>query len=231
MPIPLNVFEPRYLQLVRECTESGEPFGIALIREGPEVGGPADPHAVGTTARIEQAAPGALRAVQLLARGERRVRLLALHRDRPYLWADAEELGDAPGGAPPERIAHGQRLLEEFERLRYSAQGGYARGRGAPSPAPPGVVADAIGATGAGSPAERQELLETLGPRRAAGARAGDLRAGGGADAPPRRRRRAPALGQPRRAQLKPRASPLPRARDGRASGAQTPRRCGGGGR
>ena len=164
MPIPLNVFEPRYLQLVRECTESGEPFGIALIREGPEVGGPADPHAVGTTARIEQAAPGALRAVQLLARGERRVRLLALHRDRPYLWADAEELGDAPGGAPPERIAHGQRLLEEFERLRYSAQGGYARGRGAPSPAPPGVVADAIGATGAGSPAERQELLETLDP-------------------------------------------------------------------
>ena len=164
MPIPLNVFEPRYLQLVRECMESGEPFGVALIREGPEVGGYADPHAVGTTARIEQAAQGVLHAVQLLARGERRVRLLALHRDRPYLRADAEELGDEPGGAPPERIAHGQRLLEDFERLRYRAQGGYVRGRGAPAPAPPGVVADAIGATGAGSPAERQELLETLDP-------------------------------------------------------------------
>ena len=162
MPIPLNVFEPRYLQLVKECTDSDEPFGVALIREGPEVGGPAVPFSVGTTARIEQASPGVLNAIQLLARGEQRVRILELHHDRPYLWADVETIEDAAGEAPAELIERGQALLGEFERLRYSAQGGYVQPREAPPPAPPGVVADAIGATGAGSPAERQELLETL---------------------------------------------------------------------
>ncbi|MYE46143.1 MAG: hypothetical protein F4X25_05225 [Chloroflexi bacterium] len=165
MPIPLNVFEPRYLQLVQECVEQEEPFGISLIREGPEVGGPADPYEVGTTARIEQVAQGMLNTIQLLARGERRVRILELHHDRPYLWAEAEEIEDAPGEAPQELLERGQALLDEFERLRFSSQGGYVRPR-SPEPVttPPGVLADAIGATGAGRPAERQELLETLDP-------------------------------------------------------------------
>lgn len=165
MPIPLNVFEPRYLQLVQECVEQEEPFGIALIREGPEVGGPADPYEVGTTARIEQVAQGMLNTIQLLARGERRVRIRELHHDRPYLWAEAEEIEDGTSEAPQELLERGQALLDEFERLRFSSQGGYVRPR-SPEPVttPPGVLADAIGATGAGRPAERQELLETLDP-------------------------------------------------------------------
>ena len=165
MPLPLNVFEPRYLQLVQECLEQEEPFGVALIREGPEVGGFADPFMVGATARIEQVAQGVLNAIQLLARGERRVRILELHHDRPYLWADVEEIEDQPGEAPQELLEHGQELLDEFERLRFSSQGGYVRPR-SPEPVtkPPGVLADAIGATGAGNADERQELLEMLDP-------------------------------------------------------------------
>ena len=70
-----------------------------------------------------------------------------------------------PGEAPQELLERGQELLDEFERLRFSAAGGYVRPR-SPEPVtrPPGVLADAIGATAAGSPAERQELLETLDP-------------------------------------------------------------------
>ena len=165
MPLPLNVFEPRYLQLVQECLEHEEPFGVALIREGPEVGGFADPHLVGATARIEQVAQGVLNAIQLLARGERRVRILELHHDRPYLWADAEEIEGSSGEAPQELLERGQELLDEFERLRFSSQGGYVRPRPSePVTTPPGVLADAIGATGAGRPIERQELLETPDP-------------------------------------------------------------------
>ena len=165
MPLPLNVFEPRYLQLVQECMEEEAPFGVALIREGPEVGGPAEPFEIGSTARIEQIAQGMLNTIQLLARGERRVRILELHHDRPYLWADAEEIEDVPGEAPQELLERGQELLDEFERLRFSSAGGYVRPR-PPEPVTtlPGVLADAIGATAAGSPAERQELLETLDP-------------------------------------------------------------------
>ncbi|HEX7974334.1 MAG TPA: hypothetical protein VF498_07990, partial [Anaerolineales bacterium] len=38
----------------RECIEEDAPFGVLLIKSGPETGGTAIPHDVGTTARILQ---------------------------------------------------------------------------------------------------------------------------------------------------------------------------------
>src|SRR6266566_1552762 len=40
--VPLNVFEPRYRELVGECLERGEEFGIVLVKESGDV------HHVGT---------------------------------------------------------------------------------------------------------------------------------------------------------------------------------------
>jgi Lon protease-like protein len=37
--LPLHIFEPRYQLLVRRCVERQTPFGVVLIRSGPEVGG------------------------------------------------------------------------------------------------------------------------------------------------------------------------------------------------
>jgi Lon protease-like protein len=51
-PLELRIFEPRYLDLVRECTRADKHFGVCLILEGQEAGGPAAPAAVGTLARI-----------------------------------------------------------------------------------------------------------------------------------------------------------------------------------
>lgn len=48
----LRIFEPRYLDLVRECTRNDRPFGVCLILDGTEAGAPAMPAAVGTLARI-----------------------------------------------------------------------------------------------------------------------------------------------------------------------------------
>jgi uncharacterized protein len=50
--LQLRIFEPRYLDLVRECTRTGSAFGVCLILDGNEVGSPARPAAVGTLARI-----------------------------------------------------------------------------------------------------------------------------------------------------------------------------------
>jgi uncharacterized protein len=50
--LPLRIFEPRYLDLVRECTRSGSSFGVCRILEGSEVGEPPMPAAVGTLAQI-----------------------------------------------------------------------------------------------------------------------------------------------------------------------------------
>lgn len=51
-PLELRVFEPRYLDLVRECTSKNRFFGVCLILGGEEAGQPASPAAVGTLARI-----------------------------------------------------------------------------------------------------------------------------------------------------------------------------------
>lgn len=48
----LRVFEPRYLDMVSRCLREDGCFGVCLIREGGEVGQPAQPHDIGTEARI-----------------------------------------------------------------------------------------------------------------------------------------------------------------------------------
>lgn len=35
--LPLHIFEPRYLKMVDHCLETGEGFGVALLREGTEI--------------------------------------------------------------------------------------------------------------------------------------------------------------------------------------------------
>ena len=50
--LPLRIFEPRYIDLVRECARTGRGFGVCLILEGREAGQPAIPAAVGTLATI-----------------------------------------------------------------------------------------------------------------------------------------------------------------------------------
>ena len=35
--VPLKIFEPRYLDLVRDCMKSSSPFGVVWIRRGAEV--------------------------------------------------------------------------------------------------------------------------------------------------------------------------------------------------
>lgn len=51
-PLPLRIFEPRYLEMVSTCLKSDGPFGVCLIKEGKEVGEVAEPHSVGTLATI-----------------------------------------------------------------------------------------------------------------------------------------------------------------------------------
>lgn len=71
----LRVFEPRYLDLVRECGRTGTGFGVCLILDGEETGAPATSAAFGTEALIEDfgADDGGLLTLQV--RGARRFRV------------------------------------------------------------------------------------------------------------------------------------------------------------
>jgi len=68
----LRVFEPRYLDLVRDCGRSGDGFGVCLILEGQEAGAVAATAAFGTEARIEDFGTGEDGLLTLRVRGRRR---------------------------------------------------------------------------------------------------------------------------------------------------------------
>ena len=72
----LHVFEPRYHQMISECLDSNEAFGVVLIREGAEAGD-ADvmPHEVGTTAEICDVTPLPAGRFYVSTTGRRRFRI------------------------------------------------------------------------------------------------------------------------------------------------------------
>lgn len=50
--LPLQIFEPRYLDMVRDCVRDESGFGVCLILEGAEAGGVSQHARVGTLARV-----------------------------------------------------------------------------------------------------------------------------------------------------------------------------------
>jgi Lon protease-like protein len=110
--LPLRVFEQRYMQMVSACLRASERFGVCLIREGKEVGAPALPHPVGCLARIAQWDMQQLGVLSIVARGERRFRILERRVQADGLArADIELLAEESDEAVPEDSALGVRLL------------------------------------------------------------------------------------------------------------------------
>lgn len=90
MVMPLNIFEERYRIMIARCLEEKLQFGVVLIREGVEAGGPAIPCEVGTLARIVDAQPQPDGRYQLSVSGTQRFRIVDLHDDQPYLTGDLD---------------------------------------------------------------------------------------------------------------------------------------------
>ena len=100
MRLPLHIFEERYKAMIGDCIEREAPFGVVLIKDGPEVGGPAEPFRVGTTARITQVQHLEEGRMNLLALGEKRFDLVEVVREIPHLVGlvafKEEAVGDTP---------------------------------------------------------------------------------------------------------------------------------------
>ncbi|MCM8596345.1 LON peptidase substrate-binding domain-containing protein [Accumulibacter sp.] len=73
--LSLKVFEQRYLDMVAERLRADQPFGVCLIRDGNEVGPPAEPHPVGTLAHIVDVDVPQLGIMVVAVRGGRRFRI------------------------------------------------------------------------------------------------------------------------------------------------------------
>ena len=78
-PLPLRIFEPRYLDMVSKCLKDSSPFGVLLIKTGSEAG-TATTYDIGTLARIIDWYQGSDGLLGITAVGEERFRLLASRR-------------------------------------------------------------------------------------------------------------------------------------------------------
>ena len=95
-PLPLRIFETRYVDMVRHCMRAGSAFGVVLIRAGGEVGDVANTAEIGTSARIVDFSqlPDGLLGISCV--GERKFRVLSRSRQADGLnigeieWLDPE---------------------------------------------------------------------------------------------------------------------------------------------
>ncbi|HEX9683650.1 MAG TPA: LON peptidase substrate-binding domain-containing protein [Acidimicrobiales bacterium] len=98
--LPLQVFEPRYLQMLADLEEQqNDRFGVVLIERGSEVGGGEVRTDVGTEAVIAGARPLDGGRVAVLAVGGRRIAVQRWLDDDPYPRAvvtDRPDQGDPP---------------------------------------------------------------------------------------------------------------------------------------
>jgi Lon protease-like protein len=102
-PLPLRIFETRYVDMVRRCMREGQGFGVVLIRDGREVGmGETATYEVGTLATITDfhQLPDGLLGLSCV--GEQRFRIDARSRQADGLhlaevqWLDAEPAMPVP---------------------------------------------------------------------------------------------------------------------------------------
>ncbi|WP_218005455.1 LON peptidase substrate-binding domain-containing protein [Janibacter limosus] len=91
-PLPLQVFEPRYLAMLRDIAAGDGRFGVVLIERGFEVGGGDQRFSIGTVASVEQVSPMGDGRIGLLARGRERFEVVRWLEDDPYPRAEVRLL-------------------------------------------------------------------------------------------------------------------------------------------
>lgn len=110
--LPLKIFEQRYMAMARDCLRDGTDFGVCLIAQGHEVGSPALPHLVGSSARIAEWDMPQLGVLQISARGGARFRILHHEADaQGLIRADVAWLPQEPPRPVPADQAALLRLL------------------------------------------------------------------------------------------------------------------------
>jgi uncharacterized protein len=112
--LPLRVFEPRYLDMVKRCMREGSAFGVVLIRAGVEAGGDAAIHAIGTLAQIVDFDQLPDKLLGITCRGTQRFRVLHSRAQGDGLQvAHTELLAPDPVIELPLQFARYAKLLEQ----------------------------------------------------------------------------------------------------------------------
>jgi ATP-dependent Lon protease len=110
--IPLHIFEPRYRELIEECVEAGEDFGLSLSSGDGAV------HEIGTRARVtdvlEVLDDGRM---NIVVEGGERFRLLELTTGRSFTTGIVEPVVDLDEPADPEDVERAAAIFAELAQL------------------------------------------------------------------------------------------------------------------
>jgi ATP-dependent Lon protease len=109
--LPLHVFEPRYKEMIGECLEHKQPFGVLRAKDG-EVA------EIGCTAEIlnvvKKYDDGRMDIITL---GRQRFEVMQVHPERAFLQAEVFYLRDDPGASAQEEISRALELHGEIMKL------------------------------------------------------------------------------------------------------------------
>jgi Lon protease-like protein len=113
-PLPLRIFEPRYVNLVKHCMQTDSGFGVVLLFRGNEAGtAEATTAGIGTEVRIidfDRLPDGLL---GITCRGQQRFRILRAWREADGLnMAEVEDLPAPPIVAIPADLRFLAEILE-----------------------------------------------------------------------------------------------------------------------
>jgi Lon protease-like protein len=109
--LPLNIFEERYRELVRNLLDGPEPrrFGVIAIRKGRETGvdGISALYQIGCTATLREVAEQEDGRYHLVTVGTQRFRLASLDNSRPYLQGEVDLRDEAAAGLAVHAVQRG----------------------------------------------------------------------------------------------------------------------------
>jgi Lon protease-like protein len=157
--LPLHIFEERYKDMIGECLEQDVPFGVVLIKEGLEVGAPADPERIGTSTRILRSEILDQGRINIMTKGERRFEIEEIVQRVPHVIGRVRFLVELEGEGCAELIPQINEEYVNLVRNLTALTGGYTSR--VEIPEDPVELSYAIAANLELEPHLRQSLLVT----------------------------------------------------------------------
>jgi len=159
MDLPLHIFEERYRDMIGECLEKDAPFGVVLIKEGPEVGAPAEPERIGTSTRILRSEMLDQGRMNIMTKGQQRFEIEEIIQRVPHVVGRVRYLVDIEGEGCAELLPQVNEEYVELVRNLTALTGGYTSRVDIPED--PIALSYAIAASLDMEPHLRQSLLVT----------------------------------------------------------------------
>jgi len=160
--IPLQVFEPRYLRLIDDCLNSDSKFGVVLIKEGKEVGGPSVPMSIGTIAKITSVKNLPNNRLLVTSIGTDRFNILEILKDDPYMVATVDVQNEQTNEEIEDQtLKEATRLTGEYLQTLLAMQGGWIKNPSSSLPEKPLDLSFFMAQLIQQPTSDQQKMLET----------------------------------------------------------------------